>query len=361
MRSSIRALTLVVVSGWLLSSLSGCERAAPPEQNADSSSGRLSVTGAGSSFAAPIFTAWMKTYGAEHPELGLSYESVGSSEGVARFVTGKVDIGATDAPIKDADRAKAAERAGRAPHQIPVTGGMIAVTYNVPAIGRTLNLPRDVYADIFLGRITRWDDPRIAAANPGTPLPAKLIQVVARQDGSGTTFAFTNHLAAISADWAAGPGVGNKIDWPGGAMLVRGNEGVSQRVKLTEGSIGYVEAGFARRLNLPMAWLENRAGGLVLPQAETGSRALAGGSDAVPDDLAITITDPEGSRSYPIVTFTWALLDHDYNDPAKTQAVRDLVRWMLVDGQQQAADMGYVPLPQNLVGAALAELDHVGG
>lgn len=323
--------------------------------------GAVSITGAGSSFAAPILSAWMETFAEQHADIAAVYESVGSSEGVRRFVAGAVDIGATDAPLRDAERAAATERAGTAPLQLPVTGGMIALTFNVPDIGRTLNLPRDVYADIFLGKISRWDDPRIAEANPGQKLPAKLIQIVARQDGSGTTFAFTNHLAAISPEWAAGPGVGNKIQWPGGTMLARGNEGVSARIYRTVGSIGYVEATFARRLNMPMAWVENRAGGLVLPQPETGSRGLAGGTDALPADLAATRPDPDGARSYPIVTFTWLLLDQDYGDPAQNQAIKDLVRFMLTEGQAQAADMGYIPLPENLVEAALTEVARVGG
>jgi phosphate transport system substrate-binding protein len=191
-------------------------------------------------------------------------------------------------------------------------------------------------------------------------LPHKLIQVVARQDSSGTTFAFTNHLGAINPDWAKGPGIGKQIGWPGGAMLVRGNEGVAQRVKLTEGSIGYVEYGFADRLHLPMAWLENRAGGLIAPGAETGSRALVGGSERIPENLTALIPDPEGARSYPIVTYSWALVYDRYPDPGKARAIQGLLRWSLTEGQARAEDMGYIPLPANAVKAALAAVETIG-
>lgn len=356
----IAAVSLAI--GLLLTQLAACGRA--PEESANENHARdkgagggLAIQGAGSTFAAPLFKKWMESFGAAHPELRLSYDVVGSGEGIDRFLAGTVDIAATDAPLKPEQAAGVA--AGT--HQIPVTAGMIVLTYNLPGVESPLNLPRDVYPDIFLGRVSRWDDPRIAAANPGVRLPPKLIQVVARQDSSGTTFAFTNHLGAISQDWAKGPGIGKQIDWPGGAMVVRGNEGVAQRVKITEGSIGYVEYGFAERLHLRMAWLENRAGGLIAPLADTGSRALAGGSDTIPENLTVLIPDPEGARSYPIVTYSWALVYDMYPDSAKAEAIQAMLRWALTDGQAQAEAMGYIPLPENAAQAALAEVEMIGG
>lgn len=346
-----RAL-LAVLAGGLLAACG--ERSAEPTQNA---SAGMTITGAGSSFAAPIFNKWIEVYAAKRSDLVLTYDSVGSGEGIDRFLAGTVDIGATDAPLRPEDAAAVQDGVV----QIPVTAGMIAIAYNLPGIQGALNLPRDVYPDIFRGAIYRWDDPRITAANPGMELPPKLIQVVARLDSSGTTFAFTNHLAAISEPWAKGPGVGKHIDWPGGAMVARGNEGVAGRIKLTEGSIGYVEAGFAERLQLPLAWLENRAGGFIAPTVETGQRALAGGSDAIPEDLAVVITDPAGSRSYPIVTYTWALVRQRHADPAKADAIRTLLRWALSEGQTYAEALRYVPLPDNVAQAALRELERIGG
>lgn len=352
-----RIASALALSAIVLSQLVACERNAESPAKTDPNGPSLTLSSAGSSFAAPIFKKWIEIYGSEHPDVGLSYASVGSGEGIERFLAGSSDIGATDAPLRPAE---AGTLHGQFV-QIPVTAGMIAITYNLPGVQAPLNLPRDVYADIFLGKIDRWSDPRIAAANPGVEFPHKLIQVVARSDSSGTTFAFTNHLAAISVDWAKGPGVGKRIDWPGGAMVARGNEGVAQRVKITEGSIGYVEAGFAQRLHLPLAWLENRAGGFIAPNVETGQRALAGGSDAVPDDVALIITNPAGARSYPIVTYTWALLRKQYDSPEKTKAIRQLMRWALTDGQSYAEGLWYVPLPNSVVQAALRELRLVGG
>ncbi len=355
MRPPVPLATIASVSILCLSILSGCQpeqanTAGAPEQ----APGDSAITAAGSSFAAPMFNKWLEVYGAEHTDLGLSYDSVGSGAGIERFIAGSVDIGATDAPL----RPEQADQIDGGFAQLPVTGGMIAIAYNLPDFPGPLNLPRDVYTEIFLGNTFRWDDPRIAAANPGLKLPHKLIQVVGRRDSSGTTFAFTNHLAAISDEWAQGPGVAKRIDWPGGAMEANGNEGVAQRIKITQGSIGYVEAGFAQRLGLSIAWLENEVGGFVLPTIETGRRGLANGSDMPPTDLTRTIPDPQGARSYPIVTYTWALLRAAYDTPAKTTEVQDLVRWMLTDGQAYAEALRYVPLPENMVQAALAELDN---
>ncbi|MFE8034166.1 phosphate ABC transporter substrate-binding protein PstS [Thiohalocapsa marina] len=348
-----RTLAVVAsITGMLL--VGACDRAdETATTSVETVATEMTLTGAGSSFAAPIIKHWFEVYGAGQPDVSLRYDSVGSGAGIERFLAGDVDIGATDAPLQPDEVAQA----DGAVLQLPVTGGMIAIAYNLPNIQGPLNLPRDVYPAIFLGEITRWDDPRIAAANPGINLPGKAIQVVARRDASGTTFAFTNHLAAISEAWAAGPGVGKRIDWPGGAMEANGNEGVAQRIQVTENAIGYVEAGFAERLGLPLAWLENRAGGLVHPNVETGRRGLADGADTPPDALTRTNPDPRGARSYPIVTYTWALIRADYDTPEQTSAVHDLVRWMLSDGQAGAESLYYVPLPENLMQAALAALD----
>lgn len=355
MRSLARPARVAAVASvvWALL-LSGCN---PADQTAkapaDAAPAATGITGAGSTFAAPIFKHWFAAYATAHPGLALNYDSVGSGAGIDRFLANSVDIGATDAPMRPEEAAKVSGNFA----QLPVTGGMIAISYNIPGFRGQLNLPRDVYPDIFLGKIYRWDDPRIVAANPGIDLPPKLIQVVARRDSSGTTFAFTNHLAAISPAWAAGPGVGKKIDWPGGAMEANGNEGVAQRMSITTNSIAYIEAGFAERLGLPFAWIENRTGGFVQPNVETGRRGLADGADTPPDDLTRTIPDPQGARSYPIVTYTWALVRGDYGAPEKTTAVHDLLGWTLTEGQADAEPLFYVPLPENLAQASLAALN----
>ncbi|HYN76574.1 MAG TPA: phosphate ABC transporter substrate-binding protein PstS [Lamprocystis sp. (in: g-proteobacteria)] len=356
MRALTHSMTALLSLGLLLAH-PGAQGRGPEEVFKVNPTGTTqTLTGAGSTFVAPIMKEWMRVYGGEHTDLGLSYAVVGSGAGIDRFLAGTVDIGATDAPLTPADIAKVKGNV----MQIPITAGMIAITYNLPGVQGPLNLPRAVYPDLFMDKIVRWDDPRIAAANPGVVLPHKLIQVVARRDSSGTTFAFTHHLAAISPEWGPGPGVGKLIDWPGGAMVATGNEGVAHRIKLTEGSIGYVESGFAERLGLPLAWLENRAGGFIMPTVETGQRALTGGSDAVPAALDVMITDPEGARSYPIVTYVWLLVRRQYEDPAKTAAIKNLVGWILTQGQTSAEPLRFVPLPEGIVQAAQGEVAKLG-
>lgn len=357
MQSFPRTAVILSCTCLLLLTFGACKPSPEGRTNAAENGTEFSLTFAGSTFAAPLFQKWIEVLGDSHPELRLSYGAVGSGEGIARFLAGTADVGVTDAPLSSAEAA--AVEGGVL--QLPITAGMIAVTYNLPGVEGPLNLPRDVYVDIFLGNLNRWDDPRLAGANPGINFPHKLIQTVGRLDSSGTTFAFTNHLAAISEKWANGPGVGKVIDWPGGAMVARGNEGVAQRVKVTEGSIGYVEAGFAERLRLPLAWLENAAGGFVAPTVETGQRGLAGGTDSIPKDLRIIIPDPEGARSYPIVTYVWVLLRGRYDDPDKRAALMGIINWALTDGQGYAEPLGYVPLPGTVAQAALAKLSPAGG
>ena len=216
-------------------------------------------------------------------------------------------------------------------------------------------LPRDVYAGIFAGEITKWNDPQIQAANPDVALPNLDIAVVARLDGSGTTYAFTNHLNAISPLWRArGMGAAATIDWPRNAMQVKGNEGVAQRVKISEGAIGYVEYGFAKRLGLPVAALENRAGKYIRPSAEAGTAALSETADAMDDNLRVGIADAPGADAYPVVTYSWLLLYGRYDDERTTSALRDFVGWGLTKGQTLARDdlAGYIPLPENVVAKA---------
>lgn len=301
--------------------------------------------GAGSTFAAPIIDAWLADYRAVRPGFEPSYEAIGSGSGVTGFLAGALDFAATDAPVP-------AERLPADALQLPVTAGMISIVYNLPDIETALNLTRDVYSDIFLGRVSRWDDPRIVASNPGVPLPAKLIQIVARQDGSGTTFAFTNHLAAVSEAWREGPGIAKSLDWPGATMLARGNEGVAQRVRLTSGAIGYVESVLASRLKMSSARLENASGAFVAPRLSAGQAALSVPEGDAANAPVRVVVDPVAEGAYPIVTYTWWLQHRGRN-----AALTELLRWALEKGQAGAEPLGYLPLSDALVKAALAELD----
>ncbi len=315
---------------------------------AEMGEGSIVLRGAGSTFAAPLYQGWIEAWTVNHKGTVLSYDAIGSGAGINRFLTGSVDFAGSDAPIKDEQIA----RIGRGVVSVPATAGMIVLAYSLPGGIDDLKLPRDVYVAIFAGDITRWNDPRIQAANPDVKLPNLGIAVVARMDASGTTFAFTSHLNAISPLWRErGLGVGTSVDWPGNAMQVKGNEGVAQRIKISSGAIGYVEYGFAKRLNLPVAALENKAGRFVRPSAEAGTAALSETAADMDERLRVSIADAPGAGAYPIVTYSWLVLYGHYNDETKAAALRDFVGWGLTEGQTLKREdlSGYIPLPANVV------------
>lgn len=319
-------------------------------------SGPVALRGAGATFPAPLYQKWIAVYTKANPTLAIEYQAVGSGEGVKRFLENSVDFGASDAALSDEQIAKAP----RGATLVPATAGAIVLAYNLPDVKGTLKLSREVYADIFLGRIRNWNDPKIQTLNPDLKLPNQTITLVARQDSSGTTYAMTNHLSAISAAWRnQGPGVGKVIDWPGISMVAPGNEGVAGRIKRSWGSIGYVEYGFAKRLGLPMAHLENKAGVFVEPNLNSGQAALAANVSQIPGNLRVFLPDPDGENSYPIVTFTWLLLYDRYPNPQQSTALKGFVNWALIEGQSYSIDMGYIPLPADVVALARAAVNRV--
>ena len=267
----------------------------------------------------------------------VDYDIVGSGEGTKRFLEGTVDFGASDAALTDEEIASVK----RGAVLIPVTAGSIVLAYSPEGLPPQLKLSRSVYADIFLGKITRWDDDRIAAINPGVTFPRRDIQVVVRQDSSGTTFAFTNHLSAISEEWRKGPGVGKSVGWPAHVSRANGNEGVAGTISRGVGMIGYVEYGTAQRAGLGMAWLENKAGNYIKPTGTSGLETLL--QTKMPTNLRLFMPDPDGKDSYPIVTYSWLLLYGKYDDPKKLDALKDVVRWCLDEGQQDSESLGYHP------------------
>jgi phosphate transport system substrate-binding protein len=303
----------------------------------------ISLTGAGASFPAPLYQRWFADYNQKNPGVQITYQSVGSGAGVEQFTKGTVDFGASDTAMKDEEIAKVPTEKGVV--LLPVTAGSIVFAYNLPDV-KTLQLPRAVYTDIFLGKIKKWNDPKIAAANKDVKLPDLPITVVHRSDGSGTTGVFTKHLSAISPEWKSKVGDGKTVQWPAGTGA-KGNEGVTAAVQQTPGAIGYVEYGYAKQNNIPMAALENKAGKFVEPTPEAASKTLA--AVQLPENLRAFIPDPEGADSYPIVSYTWILAYKDYTDDNKAKAVRDMINWSLTDGQKLSAELGYVPLPAEVV------------
>jgi phosphate transport system substrate-binding protein len=311
------------------------------------------VVGAGATFPAPLYQRWIKEFEKTNSGFSMFYDVVGSGEGTTRFLAEQVDFGASDAALSDAQLAQVQ----RGVQLIPATAGIIALAYNIPDVKGELRLSRQVYVDIFLGKIKYWNDERIQQLNPQLKLPQLNIVTITRSDSSGTTWAFTNHLSAISPTWREnGPGVGKKIDWPGNSMASRFNEGVAAKVKYSWGSIGYVEYGIAKRAGLSMAVVENKMGEYVKPTDTSGTATLANTSTQMPQNLRLFIPDPDGRDSYPIITYTWLLLYKSYADKGKAERVKQFVNWGLTQGQKYAAEYGYAPLPQPVVAAALNAL-----
>ena len=303
----------------------------------------VSLTASGATFPAPLYQRWFAEYNKLHPDVQVNYQGVGSGSGIKQFTAGLTDFGASDAAMSDKEIA-AVTTGGVL--LLPMTAGSIVLSYNLPGITDPIKLPRAVYPAIFLGEITKWNDPKIAAANPGVNLPDLAISVAYRADGSGTTYNFTNHLAAISPDFKAKVGAGKAVKFPVG-VGGKGNDGVAALVKQTPGTIGYVEFGYALKTNLAMATLENQAGKFVAPTPDSGSAAL--GQVDLPANLRAFITDPAGDTSYPIVTFTWWLVHAQYTKPGVADTIKALATWCLTDGQKLSPELGYLPLPAPVV------------
>jgi phosphate transport system substrate-binding protein len=335
--------------------LAGCS--ATPTVPADA----VLLRGAGATFPAPLYKKWIELYRQAHPKVVIDYAGVGSGEGVKRFLGTSeldhkpIDFGASDNGMTD-DEIKAA------PHGallIPTTVGMVTLSYNVPGVGSGLKLPRAVYPNIFLGKITKWNDPAIVAANPGITLPDRAIVLIVRQESSGTTFALTNHLSAISDEWKTKVGAVRAARWPTKVDQAPGNAGVAARIKQTQYSLGYVDLADAWSAGLTTATLENKAGKFVDPLPENGTQAVDGVQ--LPENLRAFVPDPEGSRAYPITSFTYVLLARKYESAATAENLRQFFGWCLSDSAQgQAEALGYAPLPTAVVAAAKHALADVG-
>ena len=306
------------------------------------------LSGAGATFPAPIYQRWSVEYNKQVPAIQVNYQSVGSGAGVKNFLQGVVDFGASDAAMSDAEMAKSP----RGAVLIPATAGSVVLAYNLPGV-KNLRLSREAMAGIYLGKITKWNDPAIVASNPDTPLPATPINVAYRSDGSGTTFVFTQHLAAISPEFDEQVGFDKSVTFPAG-IGGKGNEGVTALIKQTPGTIGYIEFGYAQQNGLSCAALENKSGQFVAPTPESGAAALA--SVEMPENLRVWPVDPAAPEAYPISSFTWLLLYKKYDDAAKLKALKDFITYGLTEGQSFAQELGYIPLPESVVAKANAAL-----
>jgi phosphate transport system substrate-binding protein len=338
----------------------GCNKPAPSADGkgggaaspAPSQAAAVSLNGAGATFPYPLYSKWISEYNKQFPNIRINYQSIGSGGGIRQVIAGTVDFGASDAPMKD-DEAKQAP--GKLLH-IPATIGAVVVSYNVPELSQPLKLSSDALVDIYLGKIKKWNDPKIAADNAGAKLPAKEISVVYRTDGSGTTNVFTDYLSAVSAEWKDKVGVGKSVKWPVG-LGAKGNEGVSGQVKTTPYTIGYIERAYATQNKLPMVELKNKAGKFVAPTTAAMSAAAEGVE--MPAELNVSLVDSAAEAAYPITGYTYLLVYADAKDAAKGEAIAKYLWWALHDGQKFAESLDYAPLPAKvitLVEARLKEL-----
>jgi phosphate transport system substrate-binding protein len=323
----------------------GCSSGDAPAGSAAAATSTVAgLTGAGATFPNPVYTKWFDAY---HRQTGvqINYQSIGSGGGIRQFTEGTVDFGATDGPMTDEQIAAAG---GNVMH-IPTVLGADVVTYNLPALGQArLKLDGTLIADIFLGRITRWNDPRIAALNSGVALPDEAILVVHRSDGSGTTFIFTDYLSKVSAEWKEKVGASTSVSWPTG-LGAKGNEGVTQQVKQSPGAIGYVELIYAISNGLPYAEVRNDAGNFIEPTLNSVSAAAS--AELPPDtDFRVSITNAPGEAAYPIASFTWLLVRPEPRDTAKARILKEFMTWMITpEAQRMATDLHYAPLPMPVI------------
>jgi phosphate transport system substrate-binding protein len=314
-------------------------------------SAQMEINGAGATFPYPIYSKWFDEYAKVDPSVRFNYQSIGSGGGQKQILAQTVDFGASDGPMSDENMAKAP---GKILH-IPTVAGADVVTYNLPG-NPALKLDADTIAGIFLGQITKWNDPKIASQNPGLKLPDQDILVVHRSDGSGTTYIWTDYLSKISPEWKTKVGTNTSVKWPTG-VGGKGNEGVAGQIKQTPGALGYVELIYAVQNKMPYADVKNSAGEFVKPSLESITAAMA--TAQIPDDFRFSITNAPGKDAYPICGATWLLVYEQQKDPAKGKKLVEFLKWAAKDGEKMARDLQYAPLPDNLQQRVLKRIDEI--
>jgi len=310
---------------------------------AGAQSNPLLLNAAGATFPYPIYSKWFDTYHTAHPNIQINYQSIGSGGGIRQLLAGTVDFGASDGPMSDEQLAQAKFKI----LHFPTVLGAVIPTYNVAGVSTGLNFTQKALAGIYLGTITKWNDPEIAKPNPGVKLPGDDIVVVHRSDGSGTSFIFTDFLSKASDDWKNKVGKGTSVNWPVG-LGGKGNEGVSGLVKQTPDAIGYVELIYAVQNDIPYGRVQNADGKFVKADL-AGVTAAAASVKDLPEDFRVSITNAPGATSYPISSFTWLLIPAQISDAQKRDAIKDFLKWMLVDGQKYNEGLSYAQLPKSVI------------
>jgi phosphate transport system substrate-binding protein len=352
----LAALAVVSACGDSSKSAGGRDSAAAQPASATATTSGADLTGAGATFPYPLYSKWFDAYAAKSG-VKINYQSIGSGGGIRQLSEQTVDFGASDAPMSDAELAKA--KGGPVLH-IPTALGAVVVVYNLPDLGAPLKLTGEVIAAIFQGQISKWNDARIAALNPGARLPATDILVVHRSDGSGTSYVFTDYLASVSPAWATKPGKGKEVQWPVG-LGAKGNEGVAGQVKQTPGAIGYVELAYASQNRMSMASVKNADGEFVMPSIASVTAAAAGAAGKLPPttDYRVSIVNAPGAGVYPISSFTWIIAYARQADAAKGKKLTDFLRWALGEGQGMESALDYAPLPEGMRTALLTRVDSI--
>jgi phosphate transport system substrate-binding protein len=318
----------------------------------------LTITGAGASFPYPMYSKWFDEYHKKDTNIEINYQSIGSGGGIKQVTEGTVDFGASDGPMND-DQLKAfQDKHGFAILHFPTVLGAVVPTYNIPGVTTDLNFTPEALSGIFLGKITKWNDPAIAGANKGVSLPGNDIVVVHRSDGSGTSYIWTDYLSKISDEWKSKVGKGASVNWPAG-LGGKGNEGVAGLVKQTANAFGYVELIYAIQNKMPYGAVKNSSGAFVKADLAGVTAAAAGASKSMPDDFRVSITDAPGKAAYPISSFTWLLIPAKFSDGAKRDALKGFVKWMLADGQNYAESLSYAKLPKEVVAKEVKALDSI--
>jgi phosphate transport system substrate-binding protein len=304
--------------------------------------GQTTVNGAGATFPNPMYQKWFSEYHKAHPDIQFNYQSIGSGGGIRQVLAQTVDFGASDGPMTDEQLAQAKTKI----LHIPTVLGAVVPAYNVPGVSTELKFTPEALAGIFLGKVTTWNDPAIAKANPGVNLPSQPIIVIHRSDGSGTTYIFTDYLSKVSSDWQNGPGKGTSVKWPVG-LGGKGNEGVAGLIRQMQGGIGYIELIYAVQNKIDYGSVKNASGTFVKASLDSVTAAAAS-AKSMPADFRVSITNAPGKDAYPISSFTWLLIPEKSKEAAKGKILADFLTWMVDDGQKMTADLTYAPLPENV-------------
>jgi phosphate transport system substrate-binding protein len=315
----------------------------------------LKITGAGATFPMPIYQKWFAEFGVKHPDVQINYSGGGSGAGISQLTNGTVDFGASDMPLTDEQIAAMKVK----PLHFPTVMGAVVLTYNVEGLGPDVRFTPELIANIFTGKITTWDDRRLAAVNPGVKFPAALVIPVHRSDSSGTTFVSTDYLSKVNPEFKSKVGANTKVSWPAEGLNGQGNPGVAGLIRQTPGSIGYVELIYAIQNKMSYGLVQNSTGNFTKASIETVTEAAASAAPTMPSDFRVSITNAPGQKAYPISTFTWLLIPIRLSDQKRGAAMKDFLKWMLVEGQSGAPALNYAPLPQEVVSAAAAQIGQV--